>query len=80
MRTIETEYFWTSKSLQMVMAAMKLKDSCSLEESYVKPEQHIEKQRHHFADKVSYSQSYILFYFFSVVMYGCESWNIRKAE
>ena len=24
--------FWTSKSLQMVIAAMKLKDACSLEE------------------------------------------------
>ena len=27
-----------------------------------------------------YSQSYVLFCFFSVVMYGCESWNIKKAE
>ena len=33
--TIETEIdfiFWGSKSLQMVTAAMKLKDACSLEE------------------------------------------------
>ena len=28
----ETLYFWTPKSLQMVTAAMKLKDACSLEE------------------------------------------------
>ena len=64
------------------MAAMKLKDSCSLEESYEKPEQHIKNQRHHFANKGPYSQSYILFcfVFFPVVMYGCESWNIKKAE
>ena len=27
-------------------------------ESYDKPRQHIKKQRHHFADKVSYSQGY----------------------
>ena len=27
-------------------------------ESYDKPRQHIKKQRHYFADKVSYSQSY----------------------
>ena len=31
------------KSLQMVTAAMKLKDACSLEESYDKPRQHIKK-------------------------------------
>ena len=29
---VQTLYFWTPKSLQMVTAAMKLKDSCSLEE------------------------------------------------
>ena len=28
----ETLFFWAPKSLQMVIAAMKLKDSCSLEE------------------------------------------------
>ena len=27
-----TDYFWAPKSLQMVTAAMKLKDACSLEE------------------------------------------------
>ena len=32
--TMETEtlFFWSPKSLQMVTAAMKLKDACSLEE------------------------------------------------
>ena len=32
--TVETvsEFFWAPKSLQMVTAAMKLKDTCSLEE------------------------------------------------
>ena len=31
--TVETvaDFFWASKSLQMVIAAMKLKDACSLE-------------------------------------------------
>ena len=29
---IETLFFWTPKSLQMVTAAMELKDTCSLEE------------------------------------------------
>ena len=37
---------------------MKLKDACSLEESYDQPRQHIKKRRHYFADKVLSSQSY----------------------
>ena len=47
-----------SKSLQMVTAAMKLKDACTLEESYVKPRQRNKKQRLHFGDKDPYSQRY----------------------
>ena len=34
----------------------------------------LKKQRHHFADKGLYSQSFV----FPVVMYGCESWTIRR--
>ena len=37
---------------------MKLKDACFWKKSYVKPRQHIKKQRHHLADKGPYSQSY----------------------
>ena len=50
-------FFWAPKSLQMVTAAMKLKDACSLEKSYDQPRQHIKKQRH-FANKSPFSQSY----------------------
>ena len=32
METVADLIFWTPKSLQMVIAAMKLKDACSLEE------------------------------------------------
>ena len=32
METVTDFTFWASKSLQMVIAAMKLKDACSLEE------------------------------------------------
>ena len=46
------------KSLQMVTAAMKLKDACSLEESYYQSRQHIQKQRHYFADTGPSSQGY----------------------
>ena len=41
-----------------------------------KPRQHIKKQRHYSAYKGPYSQSYG----FPAVMYGCESWTIKKAE
>ena len=54
----QTLFSWSPKSLWMVTAATELKDFCSLEESYDKPRQHIKKQRHHFANKGPYSQSY----------------------
>ena len=47
-----------SKSLQMVTAAMKLKDTCSLEENNDQPRQHIKKQRDYFASKGPSSESY----------------------
>ena len=57
----------------MVTAAMKLKDTCSLEEKL----DNILKSRDitlptnvHLAKAVA----------FPVVMYGCESWTIKKAE
>ena len=34
---------WAPKSLKIVIAAMKLKDACSLEENYDQPIQHIKK-------------------------------------
>ena len=44
---------------------------------YDKPtRQHIKKQRHDFANKGPSSQSYGS----PVVMYGCDSWTIKKAE
>ena len=70
------EFSWAPKSLWMVTAAMGVKDACSLEESCDQPRQHIKKQRHYFANKGPSSQSFG----FPVVMYGCESWTIKKAE
>ena len=68
--------FWGApKSLQMVTADMKLKDT-PWKESYDQPRQRIKKQRHYFANKGPYSQSC----FFPAVMYGCESWTIKKPE
>ena len=45
-------------------------------ESNDHPRQHIQKQRHYFANKVLSSTAMV----FPVVMYGCESWTIKKAE
>ena len=59
--TVETEdrlYSWAPKSLQMVIAAMKLKDACSLEKSYDQPRHCIKKQRHYVANKGLSHQSY----------------------
>ena len=53
-----TLFFWAPKALQMVTAAMKLKDAYSWKESYDQPRQHIEKQRHYFANKGPSSQGY----------------------
>ena len=50
--------FWGApKSLQLVAAAMKLKDA-PWKKSYDQPRQHIKKQRHDFANKGPSSQSY----------------------
>ena len=45
-------------------------------ESYDQPRQHIKKQRHYFATKVRLITAMV----FPLVMYGCESWTIKKAE
>ena len=45
-------------------------------ESDGQPRQHIKKQRHYFANKGPFAKALI----FPVVMYGCESWTIKKAE
>ena len=56
--TVLTLFLGAPKSLQMVIAAMKLKIPCSLEEGYDQPRQHIKKQRHYFADKGPSSRGY----------------------
>ena len=53
---------------------MKLKDIAPWKKSYDQPRQHIKKQRHYFANKGPYSQSYG----FSSSHAGCESWTIKK--
>ena len=74
---IVTDLFWGApKSLQMVTAAMKLKDGCSLEESYDKPRQHVKSRDITLPTKVHLVKAMV----FPVVMFGCESWTIKKAD
>ena len=49
---------------------------CLLLRRKVWPRQHIQKQRHYFAKKVHLVKAMV----FPVVMYGCESWTVKKAE
>ena len=89
--TVETVtdcFFWTPKSLQMVTAAMKLKDTCSLKERTIEKLSMLSKLSITNLDSILKSRDITLptkihlvkAMVFLVVMYGCESWTIKKAE
>ena len=44
--------------------------------NYDQPRKHIKKQRHYFANKFCLVKAMV----FPVVMFGCESWTIKKSE
>ena len=72
-----TLFFWAPKSLQMVTAAMKLKDAYSLEGKSWPWKESIFKSRDiTLPIKVRLVKAMV----FPVVMYGCESWTVKKAE
>ena len=48
----------------------------SWKKSYDQPRQRVKKQRHYLPTKVHLVKAMV----FPVVMYGCESWTIKKAE
>ena len=68
--------FWAPKSLQMVTAAMKLKDTYSLEEKLRRLDSILKTRAITLTTKVHLVKAVV----FPVVMYGCESWNLKKAE
>ena len=73
----QTLFFWAPKSLQMVTAAMKLNDAYSLEEKVMSNLDSIFKSRDiTLPTKVRLAKAIV----FPVVMYGCESWTVKKAE
>ena len=53
-----------------------IKSHLVLGRSYDQPRQHIKKQRHYLPTKVCLRKAMV----FPVVMYGCESWTIKKVE
>ena len=73
----QTLFLWAPKSLQMVTAAMKLKSAYSLEENLWSTKDSILKSRDiTLTTKVHLVKAMV----FPVVMYGCESWTIKKVE
>ena len=72
-----TIFFWAPKSLQMVIAAMKLKEAYSLEGKVMTNLDSILKSRDiTLPTKVHLVKAMV----FPVVRYECESWTIKKAE
>ena len=75
--TVSDFTFWAPKSLQMVTAAMKLKDAYSLEGQFMTNLDSIFKSRDiTLPTKVHLVKAMV----FPVIMYGCESWTVKKAE
>ena len=72
----ERLFLGAPKSLQMVTAAMKLKDACSWEENYDQPDSILKSRDITLPTKFHLVKAMV----FPVVMYGCESWTIKKAE
>ena len=70
-------FFWAPKSLQMVTAAMKLKKHLLLGKKVMTNLDSILKSRDiALPIKVCLVKAMV----FPVVMYGCESWTVKKAE
>ena len=75
-RVIEL-FSWAPKSLQIVTEAMKLKGACSLQRKAMTNLDSILKSRDiTLPTKVHLAKALV----FPVVVYGCESWTIKKAE
>ena len=75
--TVSDFILGAAKSLQMVTLAMKLKDTCSLDEKAMSNLDSILKSIDiTLPTKVRLVKAMV----FPVVMYGCESWTVKKAE
>ena len=72
----QTLFFWAPKSLQMVTAAMKLKDAYSLEGKMTNLDSIFKSRDITLPTKVRLVKAMV----FPLVMYGCEGWTVKKAE
>ena len=72
----QTLFFGAPKSLQMVTAAMKLKDAYSLEGVMTNLDSIFKSRDITLTTKVHLVKAMV----FPVAMYGCESWTVKKAE
>ena len=72
----ETLFFWAPKSLQMVTAAMKLKDLLLGRKVMTHLDSIFKSRDITLPTKVRLVKPVV----FPVVMYGCESWTVKKAE
>ena len=70
----QTLFWGAPKSLQMVIAAMKLKDAYSLEGKLTNLS--LKGRDITLLTKVCLVKAMV----FPLVMYGCESWTVKKAE
>ena len=68
--------FWAPKSLQMMTAAMKLKDTCFQRKAMTNLDSIVIIRDFTLPTKVHLVKAMV----FLVVMYGCESWTMKKAE
>ena len=76
MQTVTDFFSWASKSLQMVTATMKLKRCLVLGRKAMTSLDSILKRDITLPTKVYLVKAMV----FPVVMHGCESWTIKKAE
>ena len=74
--TVREFIFLGSKITEDGDCSHEIKTLTPWKESYDKPRQYIQKQRYYFATKVRLVEAMV----FPVVMYGCESWTVKKAE
>ena len=72
----QTLFLGDPKSLKMVIAVMKLKDAYNLEGNYHQPDSILKSRDITLPTKVCLVKAMV----FPVVMYGCESWTVKKAE
>ena len=72
----QTLFFWAPKSLQMEIAAMKLKDATLWKKVMTNQDSIMKSRDITLLTKVHLVKAMV----FPVVMYGCESWTVKKAE